>query len=132
MVPVDTLMRWGCEAIDTIEEVASLGDLAPSQCVVSVIFDRTFPDIFAVLLVCQGIREDREAQRYTLQRYNCYFFAWAIVVLVCRQFTERARTSIFWVDKFGEVLIQVSQIVSLQKMILSMLIFNDFNRCVEC
>ncbi|KAG9077993.1 hypothetical protein FRC06_008606, partial [Ceratobasidium sp. 370] len=41
-------------------------------------------DILLVLSACYAIAQDKEARTYALREYNCYFFAWTIVMLVTR------------------------------------------------
>jgi hypothetical protein len=82
-VPIDTLMRNGCDAVDTIQEVASLEELPPSHVVEDYIslHDASI-DLSRILLTGYSVRSDEKARRYTLQRFNCYFFAWTILLLI--------------------------------------------------
>jgi hypothetical protein len=82
-VPIDSLMRKGCQAIDTIEEILQTST-NPSQCVVRLDFDQDGLDITIIVLILFAIKHDHAAQRYTLQKFNCYFMAWTILLLVSR------------------------------------------------
>jgi hypothetical protein len=42
-------------------------------------------DILFVLSICFVIHNDKWADRYTLQRYNCYFVSWVIIVITMRK-----------------------------------------------
>ncbi|KAF8594609.1 hypothetical protein BDV93DRAFT_565238 [Ceratobasidium sp. AG-I] len=42
-------------------------------------------DLMDVLAICSAIHEHPKARRYTLQQYNCYFFCWAILLLLSRR-----------------------------------------------
>ncbi|KIM76271.1 hypothetical protein PILCRDRAFT_12877 [Piloderma croceum F 1598] len=81
--PFDTLMKAGCTAYDTIEEVA-WEEL--DSCVVKLHWrgDQTI-DLLFVLSICFGIHSDNQAKWYTLQHYNCYFLSWAIIVITMRK-----------------------------------------------
>jgi hypothetical protein len=84
-VPVDTLMRCGCRAIDTIQEVTSRHDLPKSHGILNVkVHSNAHLTISHILFICFGVHQDNKANRYTLQRYNCYFFSWTIIVLLLR------------------------------------------------
>jgi hypothetical protein len=83
-VPVDTVMRAGCKAVDTVQEVLSVGDMTLSNAIVRVQLDESV-DLSLVLLICYAIATDEKAQRYTLQKFNCYFLAWTILVVVIRR-----------------------------------------------
>jgi hypothetical protein len=86
--PFDTIMKSGCTAYDTIEEVRpnALKELGrTSGCVVELHWrgEQTI-DLLIVLYVCFAIHNDKWAKRYTLQSYNCYFLSWAIIVITMR------------------------------------------------
>ena len=87
--PFDTIMKIGCIAYDTIQEVESnsLKQLdSASSCVVELHWqgEETI-DLLFVLSICFAIYNDEWANRYTLQRYNCYFFSWAIIEITMRK-----------------------------------------------
>lgn len=54
-----------------------------SQIVAQIKFPYKF-DLCGVLATCYGISCHREARRYTLQQYNCYFFSWTIILVLAR------------------------------------------------
>ena len=86
--PFDTIMRTGCKTYDTIQslESRSLQELEQtSDCVVELLWqgEQTI-DLLFVLSVCFALKQDERAKQYTLQRYNCYFLSWAIVMIAAR------------------------------------------------
>jgi hypothetical protein len=89
--PFDTIMKNGCIAHDTIQEVGptSLKELdSTSSCVVELHWQsesKESLDLLFVLSICFAIHNDKWADRYTLQRYNCYFLSWAIIVITMRK-----------------------------------------------
>ena len=91
--PFDTIMKQGCMAYDTIEAVGprSLKRLETmSDCVVEFNWQgEQTTDLLLVLAICFGIREDKQAKQYTLQRYNCYFLSWTIVMITLRNTVAR-------------------------------------------
>jgi hypothetical protein len=90
-VLVDTVMRKGCNAIDNIQEVFSRDNFMPSFCVVDVLVDgENHLDVLSILRICLAIQQDNQAQTYTIQRYNCYFFSWTIILLLLRLLMEQA------------------------------------------
>ena len=87
----DTIMREGCTAYDTIEEIDStafkeLG--GTSDCVVEFHWrgEQTI-DLLFVLAICFRIHNDKWAKRYTLQHFNCYFVSWTIIMVIVRSAT---------------------------------------------
>jgi len=83
-VPTQTLRSEGSEAYDTILEVAELIDVdSTSECLVELRPNGTI-DLSFILSICFSIRSDPKTQRYTLQRFNCYFFSWTIASVVAR------------------------------------------------
>jgi hypothetical protein len=89
--PFDTIMKNGCTAHDTIQEVdsTSLKELdSTSSCVVELRWQSKSEesiDLLFILSICFAIRNDKWTDRYTLQRYNCYFFSWAIITITMRK-----------------------------------------------
>ena len=87
--PFDTIMKTGCIAYDTIQEVdlTSLKDLdKTSSCVVELHWQgKEIIDLLFILSICFAIHNDKLSDRYTLQRYNCYFLSWAIIVITMRK-----------------------------------------------
>jgi hypothetical protein len=93
--PFDTIMKTGCTAYDTIQEVdsTSLKELdSTSSCVVELHWQSKSEqsiDLLFVLSICFAIRNDEWADRYTLQRYNCYFLSWTIIAITMRKSAVR-------------------------------------------
>jgi hypothetical protein len=87
--PFDTIMKMGCTAHDTIQEVdsTSLKELdSTSSCVVELHWENEESvDLLFVLSICFAIHNDKQAGRYTLQRYNCYFVSWAVIAITMRK-----------------------------------------------
>jgi hypothetical protein len=44
--------------------------------------------LLSVLDICYAIQLDSEAKRYTLWMFNCYFFAWSIILILGRQVAQ--------------------------------------------
>jgi hypothetical protein len=87
----DTIMKEGCTAYDTIEEVdsAALREVhETSECVVELHWrgEQTI-ELLSVFAICFRIHNDKWAKRYTLQHYNCYFLSWTIIMIVVRNAT---------------------------------------------
>ena len=90
--PFDTIMKTGCMAYDTIQELdsTSFEELdSTSSCVVELHWqgkerEETI-DLSFVLCICFAIHSDKLADRYTLQRYSCYFLSWVIIGITMRQ-----------------------------------------------
>jgi hypothetical protein len=85
-VPIDTIMRDGCEAVDTIEMISSKADLPPSNIVAS--FEPSNPtlDCIFILRICYILKQEYwSTQRYSLQKFNCYFLSWTVFMLYTRQ-----------------------------------------------
>lgn len=83
-VPTQTLRSEGSEAYDTIHEVKELDGIdSTSECLVELRPNGSI-DLSFILSICFSIRSDPKTQRYTLQRFNCYFFSWTITSIVAR------------------------------------------------
>ncbi|KIM77676.1 hypothetical protein PILCRDRAFT_825113 [Piloderma croceum F 1598] len=91
--PIDTIMKIGCIAYDMIEELdsTSFKELdSTSSCVVELHWQgKDTIDLLFVLSICFAIHNDELANRYTLQRYNCYFLSWAIIGIAMRKSAVR-------------------------------------------
>jgi len=87
--PFDTIMRAGCKPYDTIQAVESrsLRELEKvSDCVVEVHWHgKPTIDLLFILSICFALRQDEYAKQYTLQRYNCYFLSWTIIMATVRE-----------------------------------------------
>ncbi|KAF9505437.1 hypothetical protein BS47DRAFT_1489826 [Hydnum rufescens UP504] len=83
--PVDTLTLEGTESIDTIADVTSLPDLdKTSDCLAKLHCQGSNVDLLNIIKICFGIHRDTKAGRYTLQCFNCYFFAWTLLIATAR------------------------------------------------
>ncbi|KAF9516862.1 hypothetical protein BS47DRAFT_611028 [Hydnum rufescens UP504] len=81
--PMEAVTINGTESFDTIENVDSLSDLdKTSYCLAELHCQGRGVDLSNIIKICFGIH--KEAQRYTLQRFNCYFFSWTILVATAR------------------------------------------------
>jgi hypothetical protein len=82
-------MKIGCTAHDTIQEVHSTSlkeSDSISSCVVELHWqNKESIDLLFVLSICFAIHNGKWADRYTLQRYNCYFLSWAIIAITMRK-----------------------------------------------
>jgi hypothetical protein len=77
-VPIDAIMRSGCVSFDTVQEVSSFLDLQPSDCIARLGIPGKV-GLSDIILICYRIKNDISASRYSLQKFNCYFFAWSLV-----------------------------------------------------
>ncbi|CAE6460437.1 unnamed protein product [Rhizoctonia solani] len=85
--PMDALRSVGSEAHDTVELVIDIESPphARSECIAALDFkDHCVAGLSLILAVCSAISRDREAYRYTLREFNCYFFSWTIIAAVAR------------------------------------------------
>ncbi|QRV80914.1 hypothetical protein RhiJN_08929 [Ceratobasidium sp. AG-Ba] len=41
-------------------------------------------DLLLILSACHAVAQDKDARKYALREYNCYFFSWTIVMIVTR------------------------------------------------
>ncbi|CAE6477972.1 unnamed protein product [Rhizoctonia solani] len=84
---MDALGSVGSEAYDTVELVTDIESppRARSECIAALDFkDHCVAGLSLILAVCSAISRDREAYRYTLREFNCYFFSWTIIAAVAR------------------------------------------------
>ena len=92
--PFDTIMKTGCMAYDTIQELNSTSfkelDSTSSRVVELHWQCEETIDLLFVLGICFAIHSDKLADRYTLQRYNCYFLSWVIIGITMRKSAVRA------------------------------------------
>ncbi|KAH7343171.1 hypothetical protein B0J17DRAFT_764402 [Rhizoctonia solani] len=88
-LPTQTIRSNGSDAYDTIHELTNIDGMdSESECLVRLQFNGTI-DLSFLLFICFHIRSDPKTQRYTLQRFNCYFFSWTIASVL-------ARHSVIW------------------------------------
>ncbi|KAF9503226.1 hypothetical protein BS47DRAFT_1402607 [Hydnum rufescens UP504] len=82
---MDAVKSDGSESIDTIEDADSLPELdKTSYCLAELHCQGRDVDLSNIIKICFGIHRDGRAQRYTLQRFNCYFFSWTMFVVTAR------------------------------------------------
>jgi len=102
--PFDTIMRAGCKPYDTVQAVESrnLRELEKaSDCVVELHWHgKPEIDLLFVLSICFALRQDEHTKQYTLQRYNCYFLSWMIIVVAVREIAA-------WETRLGDVMSEV-------------------------
>ena len=91
--PFDTIMKAGCVAYDTIQELdsTSFNELdSTSSCVVELFWQgEETVDLLFILSICFAIHNDKSTDRYTLQCHNCYFLSWAIIGITVRKIAVR-------------------------------------------
>ncbi|KAB5588257.1 polysaccharide deacetylase from carbohydrate esterase family CE10 protein [Ceratobasidium theobromae] len=78
--PMDSIYTSGVEPYDTIEQITSLdhSEYNVSNCLVDIEF-KTDVYLDVITRICKAIHQHPNAKVYTLQRYNCYFFAQTIL-----------------------------------------------------
>jgi hypothetical protein len=66
-------------------DVKSLSDLDKSSyCLAELHCQGSDVNLLNIIKICFGIHRDNKAGRYTLRRFNCYFFAWTMLVATAR------------------------------------------------
>ncbi|KAG8772887.1 hypothetical protein FRC12_002844 [Ceratobasidium sp. 428] len=98
---LDAISRSGSLAHDIIERVTRDGyerQLDESSDIISRIELPHEFDLLDVLAICYAIQQHKHSSRYTLQRYNCYFFCCTVLVILTRRLLgwERAFTKEHW------------------------------------
>ena len=105
--PLRAIMKKGCKAYDTVEEVSKESFDDVSDCIVELrLHHPRNVDLSEVLSVCHAIQIDDVAHLYRLQSFNCYFFAWVITTVVMqsclcvgeRLFGESCEDVLKWLD----------------------------------
>ncbi|CAE6470243.1 unnamed protein product [Rhizoctonia solani] len=82
--PLNSLFEYGVEAYDSIEDVSSIEKfIVPSHCVAEIHFNEGI-HLAVVLEICRAIHKHPSARVYTLQRFNCYFFAQTVLLCTAR------------------------------------------------
>lgn len=82
-IPLDSIYANGVEAYDTIEQATSFDDeiYSSSSCLVEIEFKVDLDiNLHSLMKICWAIQEHPQARLYTVQRYNCYFFAQTILI----------------------------------------------------
>ncbi|KAF8597891.1 hypothetical protein BDV93DRAFT_561848 [Ceratobasidium sp. AG-I] len=84
--PLTAVGTAGTEAFDYIQSLDNnlQGSTKGASLVAEITLSRAF-DLRDVLAICSAIHEQPNTRRYTLQQYNCYFFCWAIILLLARR-----------------------------------------------
>jgi hypothetical protein len=82
----------GITAEDTIihlnhQEYEKLWESADIKIIVA--FYHLKPGLHSLFALCDAIRVDPDAEKYTLAQFNCYFFARALILLTTRHFLIR-------------------------------------------
>ncbi|KAH7326919.1 hypothetical protein B0J17DRAFT_722842 [Rhizoctonia solani] len=85
--PINCIHEPGVPAYDTIEQVTGMGSFlgldpllaAASDCMIELEFKKDV-DVGLVLRICRAIKMHDKAMFYTLQRYNCFFFAQTLLM----------------------------------------------------
>ncbi|CAE6440864.1 unnamed protein product [Rhizoctonia solani] len=95
--PMDCTSKKGVKAYDTIEEITSLDDSMynPSDCLAEVYFPRD-TRLSLIICICTAISRDSQASAYTVQRYNCYFYAQTILLYTACKSAVRTRFGGLW------------------------------------
>ncbi|CAE7234284.1 unnamed protein product [Rhizoctonia solani] len=82
--PMNSLLAYGVEAYDTIEKTLSPDKhIVSSFCATQVDFKDGL-HIAVILEICRAIHKHPSARVYTLQHFNCYFFAQTILLCTAR------------------------------------------------
>lgn len=91
--PLDCMYTNGVEAHDTIEQVSSFDDMlsCASDCLIEIEI-KTDLHLAFILRICNAIHLHPRAKVYTLQRYNCYFFAQTIICCTARSVLQHNGT----------------------------------------
>ncbi|CAE6504479.1 unnamed protein product [Rhizoctonia solani] len=83
LTPLQCIDDAGVEAFDSIEEIVDMEDSMynPSDCLVHIDFTT---DVHLCLITdfCVTVSKHKRANVYTVQRYNCYFYAQAMILYV--------------------------------------------------
>ncbi|CAE6492896.1 unnamed protein product [Rhizoctonia solani] len=85
--PLDCTEDAGVEAYETIEQITDMDSAvySPSDCLIQLDFEKNFRLEF-LIDICREISLHVLAQVYTVQRYNCYFYAQTILLcILCKQ-----------------------------------------------
>ncbi|KAF8606235.1 hypothetical protein BDV93DRAFT_363852 [Ceratobasidium sp. AG-I] len=96
----DALTEQGSVAYD-VAEILPIEHLAVFDSASDLLEEVRFPheqDLMDVLEICYSIQQDWQTRTYTLQRYNCYFFCWCVLLLLTRKFAlwEETLSDTIW------------------------------------
>ncbi|KAG8773044.1 hypothetical protein FRC12_002760 [Ceratobasidium sp. 428] len=97
---LDAVSRAGSHAHDIIERITydDYEQLDESSDIISSIRLPHVFDLLDILAICYAIQKHKHSSKYTLQRYNCYFFCDTILVILTRRLVgwEQAFTREHW------------------------------------
>ncbi|CAE7091595.1 unnamed protein product [Rhizoctonia solani] len=86
--PLDCKENGGVEAYETLEQIDNMEDSLynASDCLVQLDFQESVrPEL--IIDICREIAQHELSYVYTVQRYNCYFYAQTILLCtLCRQY----------------------------------------------
>lgn len=106
----------GCTALDLIEwfpkdKYNSFIHDKPCELITEVSFPCEF-DVIDILAVCYSIQQNKKAARYSLQRYNCYFFCCVILSVLGRRVGawENTITTDLWMPLLQQALDRISHL----------------------
>ncbi|KAG9081926.1 hypothetical protein FRC06_005323 [Ceratobasidium sp. 370] len=110
---LDAIRRIGSLAHDIIERITSDDyerELDETSDIISTIELPDEFDLLDVLAICYAIQKDKHSSKYTLQRYNCYFFCCTILVVLTRRLLnwERTFTDELWESTLDTALSELS------------------------
>ncbi|KAH7318850.1 hypothetical protein B0J17DRAFT_633923 [Rhizoctonia solani] len=79
--PINGVEDRAVEAYNTFEQISDLEDSMynPSKCLVQLDFAEGI-GLDIILDVCRAIYKNKRARVYTVQRYNCYFYAQTVLL----------------------------------------------------
>ncbi|CAE6459336.1 unnamed protein product [Rhizoctonia solani] len=86
--PLDCKENGGVEAYETIQEIKNLEDSSynASDCLVQIDFQENVP-LGLIIDICREIAQHELSYVYTVQRYNCYFYAQTILLCtLCKEY----------------------------------------------
>jgi hypothetical protein len=80
--PFNAIMKEGSTAYDMVQRMENVSFDESSVCVEFHWRGKQAVDLALLLSVCFEAQKNETTKRYTLQRYNCYFLAWTIVITI--------------------------------------------------
>ncbi|QRV81959.1 hypothetical protein RhiJN_09974 [Ceratobasidium sp. AG-Ba] len=109
---IDAISRTGSEAHDYIQLIQEVDYEVQLDSCSDVIAEIEFPhefDLCDVFAICYAMQKNKHSSKYTLQRYNCYFFCCTILLVLTRRLAnwENTFTNINWDDTLDDVLAEL-------------------------
>ncbi|CUA71628.1 hypothetical protein RSOLAG22IIIB_09726 [Rhizoctonia solani] len=86
--PLDCKENGGVEAYETIQAIMDLEDSTynTSDCLVQIDFEENVP-LRLIVDICREIAQHELSYVYTVQRYNCYFYAQTLLLCtLCKEY----------------------------------------------